>query len=310
MRRVGKILVCVVASLAAAFTTWHAAWFALVVWAYVGTTVFTEADVPQLAAMFAEATTLRDSKRSVQLGLARDTRLVVVPVDVKPSDADSIMAIRHARGIWSDLRFTGHVEEAEIRRSGDIPIDVAVALVDRDGKGPPEYLSASGITQDLGRPGCSIHLLLSPDQTQILKAETQVVAGTLPPYWRPVMEPCVTRGLFASVGLVGDSCIIRPSVLCGKDSRSQGATVDYFLLRVLHASRKSQAATPAAIEQLLRELLSRQPENGGFNAEADRLGRERSLLNIRIKDRFYTHEEIASHVLEGRQTWWERWLLL
>lgn len=310
MRRVGKILVCTGASLAAAVTTWYALWLSLFVWAATGATLFTEADVPRIAAMFAEATTLPDNDQQVLLGLNRHTRLVVVPLDITPREADGIAAVRHTRWIWDELAWHGSVDQATRQLQQELPVDVAVVLVDRD-KGSPEYRSTNGSSHNVGRAGCGIHLLLSDDRTRILKAEIQVVAGTLPPFWRTVLEPCIARGLFASVGLVGDSCIVRPSVLCGRDSLGRGTTIDYVLLRVLKDVRQNQEATPEAVESAILQVLDHQSNTGGFNNfRRARLSKERALLNHRIKSWFYTFDERGDLALSGRETWWERWLWL
>ena len=60
MRRLGKILIVVLASLTAATTTYYGTRIALNIWIDLGSTTFAEADVPKLVAMFAERETFLD----------------------------------------------------------------------------------------------------------------------------------------------------------------------------------------------------------------------------------------------------------
>lgn len=311
MRRLGKILIVVLASLMATMTTYYATRIALNIWIDLGSTTFAEADVPKLVAMFAEATTLRDGGGQVFLELNRDTRVGVSRVHINPSEADRVGAFRHTYAVWRDLADYGQVRRAHPSRGDEVSVDVVVSLTDQDVSMKREAFPADSIVYQIGWIGCGIQLALSPDRRKILQAETAATAGTLAPFWRPAIAPCVTRGLFASVGLVGNTCIIRPSVLCGRDNRGHGAAVDYLLLRVLQDVRALQPVSPEAVEKSIRSVLANQwPREGFNNPRGDRLFHQKLLLRMWIRNRLYTEKELFMYFTERRIPWWDRWLLL
>ena len=311
MRRAGKSLVCVVASLAAAITTYYGMWFGLQTWSRLGATTFVEADMPKLVLMFEEATTLPAGGGQVFLALNRATRLGIRQFGINPSQADRNGAFRHAEAVWRELAWAGEVTRASRSLDDKVPTDVVVSLVDRHSSLNREFFPADNVVHQVGWAECSIQLALSQDRRRILQTETMAAVGTLPPFWRPAIAPCVTRALFASAGLVGDSCIIRPSVLCGRDNLNHGTAVDYFLLRVLRDVRSQQPPSAEAIQSAVRATMAEQlPYRGFSNRRGQRVSYELFLVNRWIKDRFYTEEEQTALFLKGQETWWERWLLL
>lgn len=311
MRRAGKILVCVVASLAAAITTYYGMWFGLQTWARLGATTFVEADMPKLVMMFEEATTLPAGGGQVFLELNRATRIGTRRIGINPSQADRNGASRHAETVWRELGWAGGVTRASGSHEDKVATDVVVSFADQDRSWNREYFPADSVVHQVGWADCSIQLALSQDRRRILQAATMAAVGTLPPFWRPAIAPCVTRGLFASAGLVGDTCIVRPSVLCGRDNLNHGTAVDYFLLRVLHVVHSQQPPSAEAIQSAVRATMAQQlPYRGFSNRRGQRVSYELFLVNRWIKDRFYTEEEQTALFLKGQETWWERWLLL
>lgn len=101
--------------------------------------------------------------------------------------------------------------------------------------------------------------------------ETRIFAGigSMPPGWFRAAQPCIARGLLAAVGLVGNSCVIRPSALCPQDDARRVTQADFVVVQALQHVRRQQRrgdanATRTEPADIVRFVLAEEPYNSAL----------------------------------------------
>lgn len=273
MRRVGKFLLYLALGMAAAASAALATWIVVVIWVARGEKAYDEADEQRLAQMFVEATTLPDGRRIFLGSNARSHDLRFAQDGVNVGDSHPIR--RATLQTWFELGSFGNVPDITVSHA-DEGKTYLVGFVETTAA-IPSPAAADGDRVEIARNRCRIRLRYAADTSDILGAETVAAVGTLPPGWFRAAQPCIGRGLFATVGLVGESCVVRPSILCPLDAERRGTQADFVVLQALQHTRLLQRRGDASAgladpRAIIRQVLAEGSDNDAlFNLRRERL---------------------------------------